>query len=130
METVLSILTFLQQTFENEFIVTGSSVLDLPDTRRMHRFGVILDTKTTYTIAVKNPEKFTEYLEWQNATQSTLETIQWMHMDSRSSVRICLLTKTIHIRTLPYSNDFMDELRQLAGPFAVRLQVIDPVAPL
>ena len=129
MDTVLSILAFLQETFENEFIVTGSSVLDLPDTRRMHRFGVILDTKTTYTIAVRNRQGFREYLEWQNATQSTLETILWMHMDSRSSVRICLLTKTIHIRTLPYSNDFINELRQKAGPFAVRLQVIDP-APL
>jgi len=126
MDHLIPILNFLQQTFENEFIVTGSSVLDLPDTRRMHRFGVILDTKTAYTMAIKNRQKFEEYLEWQNATQSTLETIQWIHMDSRSSVRICLLTKTIHIRTLPYSNDFIDELRQLAGPFAVRLHVIDP----
>jgi len=129
MDSIISILNFLCQTFENEFIITGSVTANLPSSAQMTRIGLILHTRTTYTVVVRNPAMFGEYLDWQNNTEATTESITWFHMDSRSSVRICIPTRTILVHTLPYSNEFIADLRAAAGNFTVSLRIIDPQAP-
>ena len=129
MNSIIYILKFLHQTFENEFILSGSMVSALPSSAQITRLGVILDTRTTYSIAVRNPAMFEEYLDWQNSTQSTLETITWIHLDSRTTVRICMASNTVFVRTLPYSNEFVADLRTAAGNMTVSVRVIDPLAP-